>query len=105
MKNYAKISGILILISGILGVLWGILLLVNLKYAYIWQVVLAGGIIELVLGLFCVVTGLLAMRQKAWGLALAGGILGIFTFFPTAVAAIVLLSLGKGEFRQAAAPA
>jgi ABC-type sulfate transport system permease component len=104
--NKSKIGGILVVISGLLGVLWGILLLVNLQYAYIWAVPLAGGIIELALGLFCVVTGgLIIYRSRFWGLALAGSIVGVFTFFPTAIAAIVLLALVKKPQHLAAAPA
>jgi hypothetical protein len=101
-----SIGGILVVISGLLGVLWGILLLANLQYAYIWQVPLAGGIIELVLGLFCVAAGgLILYRPRFWGLALAGAIVGIGAFFPTAIAAIVLLALGRKPQRLAAAAA
>ncbi len=101
MNKLSKTAGILSIISGLFGILWGILLLANTNHAHWWAVVLAGGIIQLILGLLCLISGLLARKQKAWGFALTGGILGIFTFFPTAIAAIILLFLGKGEFKRA----
>jgi hypothetical protein len=45
-----------------------------------------------------IVGGIFALRRKRWGLAVAGAIAGIFTFFPTGVAAVVLLAMGKAEF-------
>ena len=102
MNGNSKAGGILILISGVLGIIWGILIFINLQYAYLWEFVLVGGIIELILGIFTVVAGSFAVKQNLWGLALAGALAGIFTFFPTAVAAIILISLGRKEFKQTA---
>jgi hypothetical protein len=52
-----------------------------------------------------IVGGIWALRRKKWGLALAGAIAGVFTFFPTGVAAVVLLAMAREEFDQVAPPA
>jgi ABC-type sulfate transport system permease component len=101
MNKNSRIGGILAIISGGLGILWGILLLANLQYAYLWGIVLAGGILQIIGGIICIVGGYVSMQHKLWGLALFGAIVGIFTFFPTAVAAIVLIVLGKKDFKLA----
>ncbi len=58
------------------------------------------------IGIVAVVGGIFALKRKRWGLALAGSICAIFSFVlipvlvnvPLAIAAIVLVVLGKGEF-------
>lgn len=102
MQKHLKTGMTLAIISGALGLLWGILIFANLDYAYFRTIVLTVGIVEVVLGLVSVLCGLLAARFQSWGLALAGAIVGIFTFFPTAVAAIIVLGLGKKAGRQPA---
>ena len=60
------------------------------------------------IGIVAVVGGIFALKRKRWGLALAGSICGLFSFVfipvlvnvPLAIAAIVLVVLGKGEFEQ-----
>ncbi len=55
-----------------------------------------------------IIGGAFALKRKMWGLALAGSICAIFSVMaipvllnvPLAIAAIVLLVLGKGEFEQ-----
>jgi hypothetical protein len=98
MNKKSKIAGILTIITGAFGLLWGVLLLTNLQYSYYWGVNLFGGVVEVLFGLFVIVCGYLTYNRKAWGLGLAGAIAGFGTFFPTTIAAIVLLSLGKQEF-------
>jgi uncharacterized membrane protein HdeD (DUF308 family) len=99
----ARIAGILLIITGVLGIVWGILLLVNLQFAYLWGFNLALAIVELVFGIIAIVGGVFAILHKNWNMTMTGAILGIFTFFPTAIAAIVLLILDKKMFRAAAA--
>lgn len=58
------------------------------------------------IGIVAVVGGIFALKRKRWGLALAGSICGLFSFVfvpvlvnvPLAIAAIVLVVLGRGEF-------
>lgn len=95
MDNKMKTGAILTIISGVLGIVWGIALLSITQYANWWWVDLGGGVIELVLGLFVTVAGIFALNKKTWGLGLAGAIVGIFTFFPTAIAAIVYDGLAR----------
>jgi hypothetical protein len=49
-----------------------------------------------------IVGGVFALRRKRWGLALAGAVAGIFTFFPTGIAAVVLLALDQAAFTPVA---
>jgi hypothetical protein len=39
-----------------------------------------------------------AIKRKYWGVALAGAIASIFTFFPCGIAAVVIISMAKPEF-------
>jgi hypothetical protein len=119
--NKAKIAGILSIVSGsfgILGFLSSMLVVVVIgmssglfsNYAVLYemeetqfvalaQVIYAViGIFLLVLGILGIVGGIFSIRRKAWVLALAGAIAGIFTFFPTGVAAIIYIAMGKNEF-------
>jgi hypothetical protein len=58
------------------------------------------------IGIVAVVGGIFALKRKRWGLALAGSICAIFSLslipvllnVPLAIAAIVLVVLGKREF-------
>jgi hypothetical protein len=60
--------------------------------------------VEIVIGIVAIVGGIFALIRKRWRLAFAGSICAIFSFFlfflnvPLAIAAIVLVVLGKGEF-------
>lgn len=99
MDKKFRTGTILAIVSGALGILWGILLFSNLQYAYLRNIVLLGGIFEMVAGIFTVVISYFGLKQKIWGLAIAGSITGLFTFFPTAIAAIVFVSIGKKVFQ------
>lgn len=92
-KNF-KTGVILEIVTGGLGVLAGVVLLAMLPYAYLWGVVLAGALFELILGAFTVAAGVFALRDQIRSLALAAAILGLLVFFPTSIAAIVFLALG-----------
>jgi hypothetical protein len=65
------------------------------------------GIIYVVMGIFYalisvlgIIGGILAIKKKHWGWALAGAIAGALTFFPCGIAAVVLTTLGKPEFSR-----
>jgi len=65
-----------------------------------------GAAIVIVIGIIAIVGGIFALRRKRWRLALAGSICAIFSLsfiplllnVPIAIAAIVLVVLGKREF-------
>jgi hypothetical protein len=57
------------------------------------------GIIGTVSGILGILGGIVALKKCHWNWALAGSIAGILTFFPVGIAAIVLLSMGREEFK------
>jgi len=60
---------------------------------------IAGSIIAIIAGIPAIIGGLSAMRQKSWGLGLAGAICALFAAGSAlGIAAIVLIVLGKNEF-------
>jgi hypothetical protein len=46
----------------------------------------------------CIVGGIQALRQKTWGLVLAGAIAGLFAFLPLGIAAIIFTVKARSEF-------
>jgi hypothetical protein len=62
------------------------------------------GIVGILLSVFVIVAGAMATRRKAWGLGLAGSIVSVFLFFPTAIPAIIFMALAKPEFEPKAIP-
>lgn len=61
------------------------------------------GVLLLIVSVIAIVGGIYALKRQLWGLALAGAILAIFSFYPPVglllgIAAIVLLILAKAEF-------
>ena len=123
--NYASTSGVLSIVSGVLGILGGLTCagvgvffyfmskgLVDfaedqLPPEFTWIVIAVYGAIGLILclmGILAIVGGAFAIRKVHWGWALAGAISGAAVFFFTGIAAVVLVSLGKGEFSTAKAP-
>jgi hypothetical protein len=108
-----RAAGILAIVAGAAGLTqWVTIAAVEIPY-WGW-VPMGGGVIgavattvialEIAAGSIAVIGGAFALRRKRWRLALAGGICSFFSFFlfflntPLAIAAIVLLVLGKGEF-------
>jgi hypothetical protein len=61
-------------------------------------------IIGTLLSIFVIIAGVLAVRRKSWGLGLAGAIVSVFLFFPTAIPAIIFMALAKPEFSSPAPP-
>lgn len=94
MDKKLKTGAILTIITGGLGILAGIVLFAILQYAYWWNIVLAGAIFELVLGILTAVGGALALKNQDWSLGLGAAVVGILVFFPTSIAALVFLGIG-----------
>ena len=115
-KSYSYIAGILTIIAGAFGILWlgGSWFSIYMArhmfsspfygsipgdfYNLMTVVYLSYGIFGAVLGILGIIGGVFALKKRFWGWSLAGAIAGVITFFPTGVAGIILLSMGKEEF-------
>jgi len=108
-----RAAGILAIVAGAAGLSqWVTIAAVEIPH-WGW-VPMGGGLIgavattvvalEIATGIIAVMGGVFALKRKRWRLALAGCICAFFSFFlfflnaPLAIAAIVLVVLGKGEF-------
>jgi len=123
MGNKAQPAGILTIITGSIGVLGSLVLFaliplihtamtdptlqtdssltaVEIKAAadLMTGIFTFMAVIGVLLAVFIIVAGVYALKRKAWGLGLAGSIVGLFVFFPTAVPALVFMALAKPEF-------
>lgn len=111
-----KTAGILVIVAGAIGVTeWVAVALLGI-FEWGWLAMGGllgpGGIVEAVaaivitIGIVAIVSGIFALKRKRWRLALAGSICAIFSLsiipvllnVPLAIAAIVLVVLGKREF-------
>jgi len=109
------IGGVLILIAGIMGLAaGGILLAIDLDELDQYGLNVAGdmledimtvcGIIFLILGILAVLGGLFGVMRKHWGLAILGGVVGLFVLGPWmlgslfALIGLILVAVSKGEF-------
>ena len=113
----ATVAGVLDIISGVMGLVGGIPLLV---LAVVGSGVLSTipdpevrplAIIPLALflplallcflsGIIAIAGGIAAFNRRRWGLAVAGSIAAVFGFFPVGIAAVVFTILAEPEFRQ-----
>jgi hypothetical protein len=116
MQNKSSIAGILAIIGGAFGILWlggSWLSIYMVKYMFssplygsfpsefytlMTAMYLSYGVVGAILGILGIIGGIFALKKRHWGWALTGTIAGIITFFPTGIAAIVLLSMGREEF-------
>jgi len=63
------------------------------------------GIIGCILSIFAITGGIVAVKRKAWGLAIVGGILGIFTIGPLflgsiiSVVGLILVAISRKDFQ------
>jgi hypothetical protein len=118
MENKSQVAGILSIISGALGVLgmaWMLIVIrvmrvileqdptVPHEFFRIMTIVYLGiGIVLTLIGILGIIGGVFAIKRKYWGLALAGAIASVFTFFPCGIAAIIIISMAKPEFNVSA---
>ena len=61
---------------------------------------LALGIALIVLGVLAIVGGVYALKNKTWGLALAGSIAAVFTGRLLGVLSLIFIVLGKKDFNK-----
>ena len=104
------VAGILTLVSGVcklLGIL--VVLVIGLIFAAAPRVSdrVHPGFIFAVIGLFLLVTGVLAvvgavynLRRKNWGLSLAGAIAAFLPFNLLGLASIILMAVSRNEFEN-----
>jgi len=106
-------AGILAIVAGAAGLAqWVTIAAIEIPF---WgPVPMGGGLIgivgaalvaaEIAVGILALIGGVYALKRKRWGLALAGSICAFFSFFlffwnvPPAIAAIVLVVMGRSEF-------
>jgi hypothetical protein len=112
------VGGILILISGIMGLAMGALFMaintsdfnrlglgsVSGLSDTLHNILLVCGAIFIILGLIAVVGGIMGVRRKSWGLAVLGGVLGLFILTPymigslVALVGLILVAVSKKDF-------
>jgi uncharacterized OB-fold protein len=111
-----RTAGILAIVAGAVAVTqWVTIAVVEIRYwgglpigGRIDGIVAAAFAIVIASAIVAIVGGVFALKRKRWRLALAGSICAIFSLIfvpvllnvPLAIAAIVLVVLGKGEFDQ-----
>lgn len=111
-----RTAGILAIVAGALGVTEWVAVAVLEILALGWlpmgssvglgAIVAAAFVIAVATGIVAIVGGVFAIKRRRWGLALGGSICAIFSIIwvpvllnvPLAIAAIVLVVLGRGEF-------
>jgi hypothetical protein len=118
-ESNAKISGILSIISGSMGLMvfagcMFLVLIFGLMLAPITElddfsesgnapeilrIIYAGiGIVFLVMGIFSITGGILALLKRYWGFTLAAAIVSILCFFPTGIPAVIFSVNSQHDF-------
>jgi len=108
------VAGILDIVAGALTIIGGIiyLLIGGFLYAMISGNVSAGeefvaflpiifivfSALGIIIGILAIIGGTCGLRNRIWGLALAGSIAALIPFWPLGIAAIVFIALSKDEF-------
>lgn len=111
-KWMSTTAGILCIIAGALGIIGVLIVLLIATVMGVantlipdvdipkWVAPLIGAIAvpRLCLDILSLVGGVYAVKHRKWGVALAGGIAALFSFFFFGVASLVFLIVGKKEF-------
>jgi hypothetical protein len=119
MSNNSKVGGILSIVSGAIGLVSLIFTVFSLwlsesfynsyysgpmtyeEYRSFFHILIA---FMLIFGIvFCslaIAGGIVALKKKLWGLALAGSIASLFIFFPCGIPAVIFTAIGKSEFNH-----
>ncbi|HEV8594115.1 MAG TPA: hypothetical protein VGR51_01130 [Thermoplasmata archaeon] len=107
------VGGILLIVAAILGfvgiALWFLVagsLTSGIPFlgAALGAILLVCGAIVAIFSAFALIGGIMAIRRKMWGLALTGGILGLFTLGPygvgslLALVGLILVGISHDEF-------
>jgi len=114
--NKAGFGGTLILVSGILAILTGLYMIVDpnvfirmfsdIGYTLTNDIIMVSGAVEIIFGAIAVAGGFMAIKRKAWGLAVVGGILaflasgGLFLGALLGLIGLIFVVLGRREFTR-----
>jgi len=96
-----KAAGILSIIGGIVGIVAGAIaigasaLIAQLTGTFGMEGI-GGGLIGL--GIVALIGGIITLKRKVWGFALAGAICAMFPCVPLGILAIIFVSKGRKEF-------
>ena len=103
-----KIGGILVIISGVLGLLGAINYSVGFGNIsglgrgdippFIPSIVLGMSIPSIIIAIIALVGGIFAVQRKRWRWALAGSISAVLSFLLLGLPAIILIALSRDEF-------
>jgi hypothetical protein len=98
------VGGILAIISGIVGIIVGLIVFTWGPFAGAWFMAWLGAIVIsplfIISGIIAIVGGMYALQRKIWGLALAGSICALFSSAGIlGILAIIFVVLGKREFK------
>jgi hypothetical protein len=113
------IAGILLIIAGLLGLFtWSSALAMDssiiqnvlpadspITVEQLQSFLTTCGIIGAVLSIFTLAGGIVAMKRKAWGLAVIGGVLGLFTIGPMLLGSVlsliglILVAISRKDFQ------
>jgi len=99
------IGGIFLIIAGLLGIFtWSMALALDssmlqnilptdspISVEQLQSILVTCGIIGCILSIIALAGGIVAVKRKAWGLAIVGGILGLFTIGPYLLGSIIAL--------------
>ncbi len=121
MQNQSQVAGILTIVSGFWGIIGAVYtlflasVLVDLMFGQglypsapvfdVFNAIMKGiysamGIFALICGVLGIAGGIFALKKRRWGLALAGAIAGILTFFPCGIVAVIFLIQAKAGFKS-----
>jgi hypothetical protein len=103
-------AGILAIIAGCMGVIFGIVvatlgilaggLVAVIGVPAIGGIVAGFAAIPLFVGIMAIIGGVYALKRRIWGLALAGTICSLLCVWFLGIPAIIFVILGKGEFQK-----
>jgi hypothetical protein len=96
-----KTAGICSIIGGIVGIVAGTIALgittVAAEIIGLFGLGAIGGGF-LALGIIALIGGIVTLKRKSWGFALAGAICALFPIVPLGIAAIIFVIMGRKEF-------
>jgi len=118
-RSLSFIAGLLLIIAGLIGLFtWTSALAIDssmlqsvlpadlpITIEQMQSILTTCGIIGCILSVFTLTGGIVALKRKAWGLAIVGGILGLFTIGPlfigsmTSLVGLILVVLSRKEFQ------
>ena len=104
-SNMPLIAGILLIIAGLLGIFtWSSALAMDINMIenvlppetpitaeQLQSFLTTCGVIGCILSVLTLTGGIVAVKRKAWGLAVIGGILGLFTIGPALIGSVLSL--------------